>query len=376
MLRSIIVNKATEGDQSDGAIDLRKIESSFRIELTKEFPIKFGDTYPVPVDVEALKAYKTQRVPYLEAPASLFSFSTLSAFRDILQVVTAKWTEEQVNKWNVLVEGVNHAIDDRNQRISAEKSQKERQEKQVIELAREAETQRERIADLKREIERIEGGYERELKRADYVLSSQMPYKTAREDHALSFWWRYRTHLLLAAGLASIFLFLALTLGYYQYERSARLKAEEDLITKVYDTKAPPALRLAYLKELTLNLHRDNFDEIDLHAATLTGFDLAGASFRSAILHNASFAKANLAKADFSFADLSYCDLSDSDLSGANLQGATLIGADLSGAKLEGANIRGANLTKARISIEQFRSAIRDGETIDPTGVPNGIPLR
>src|SRR5262249_4660987 len=103
LLRAIIVNKATETEHKGDEIDLRKMEASFRLELAKEFPLRFEDTHPIPVDVEALKAYKTQRIPYRAAPASLFSFATLSAFSDILQVVTAPWQEDQIKGWNNLV---------------------------------------------------------------------------------------------------------------------------------------------------------------------------------------------------------------------------------------------------------------------------------
>lgn len=90
LLRSVIVNKATEAEEKGGHLDLETLESSFRLELVKEFPLEFRDTHAVPVDLEALKAYKTQRIPYLASPASLFSFATLSAFRDILQISYVK----------------------------------------------------------------------------------------------------------------------------------------------------------------------------------------------------------------------------------------------------------------------------------------------
>src|SRR5438045_2346747 len=127
LLRAIIVNKATETEQQSEEMDLRKMEASFRIELTKEFPVRFEDTYPVPVDVEALKAYKTQQIPYRVAPASLFSFATLSAFSDILQVVTAPWKVDQIKGWNKLVTLVSEAVESRNKQVhEAAETQKKR----------------------------------------------------------------------------------------------------------------------------------------------------------------------------------------------------------------------------------------------------------
>src|SRR5215467_3902995 len=98
VLRSIIMNRTTEKHDAD-QLDLNKLEVSFRLQLETEFPVKFNDTHPVPADLEVLRAYKTQKVPYLAAPASLFSFATLSAFGEILRVVTAKWTADQVKRW-------------------------------------------------------------------------------------------------------------------------------------------------------------------------------------------------------------------------------------------------------------------------------------
>ena len=55
--------------------------------------MRFKDTHPVPVSIEALTAYKAQKIPYKSAPESLFCMATLSAFSDILGTVTSKWSE-------------------------------------------------------------------------------------------------------------------------------------------------------------------------------------------------------------------------------------------------------------------------------------------
>jgi hypothetical protein len=204
-LRSIIVNKATEGESSDGRIDLNKLESSFRLELEKEFrPLQFADTHPVPVDIEALKAYKTQRIPYLAAPASPFAFATLSAFRDILQLVTAKWTEEQVAEWNHLIETVSSAINERNVRTAQELEEHARRAAEVVELRNEVGSLRERISLLTRENERLERSHERELERVGSLMS------VTRTESRKSF-VRWRSALI-AALLAAI---LGFPIGAY-----------------------------------------------------------------------------------------------------------------------------------------------------------------
>lgn len=105
VLRAAIVNRAVDGD-----------EKSFRLELEKEFPIRFTDTFAIPLDLDALKAYRVQQMPYTRAPGSGFAFATLDAFADILQVVTAQWPRERVEAWNALVREVSKAIEAANLR--------------------------------------------------------------------------------------------------------------------------------------------------------------------------------------------------------------------------------------------------------------------
>src|SRR5204862_2280151 len=139
---------------------LRKMEASFRIELTKEFPVRFEDTYPVPVDVEALKAYKTQQIPYRVAPASLFSFATLSAFSDILQVVTAPWKVDQIKGWNKLVTLVSEAVESRNKQVHEAAETQKKRDAELIELRNENRLLQEFGAQHKRELERTQQAYE------------------------------------------------------------------------------------------------------------------------------------------------------------------------------------------------------------------------
>jgi MinD-like ATPase involved in chromosome partitioning or flagellar assembly len=201
LLRSIIVNKATEGESTDGRLDLNKLEASFRLELEKEFkPLKFADTHAVPVDIEALKAYKTQRLPYLTAPASSFSFATLSAFRNIFQLVTNKWSEEQVSEWNVLIESVSKAIGEYNARILGEKEEALSRSAEIIELRKTVEIQREQVVQLKKEEVRLEESHKREIARVEGLFSSAETQTSHRERRKERLYWLAIT-ILLTSGI-------------------------------------------------------------------------------------------------------------------------------------------------------------------------------
>jgi hypothetical protein len=110
----------------------------------------------------------------------LFSFATLSAFGDILQIVTSKWTDQQVSDWNVLVDVVSTAIADRNARISQDKIDQLNKEIEVKELSDLAAAQRNQIDQLKRNEAEIERRYERELARSHTLLEATTTQKEIR----------------------------------------------------------------------------------------------------------------------------------------------------------------------------------------------------
>jgi TonB family protein len=412
LLRSMIVNKATEGEQTDENLDLQKMELSFRIELEKEFPIKLLDTHPVPVDVEALKAYKTQRIPYLAAPASLFSFATLSAYRDILQVVTARWSEEQVRSWNALIETVSGAIATRNKQISEEKARRQEMESQLSTLQGENHSLRERTEELKREMDRIEHRYERELQRSTTLLGRIDPLPPSAPAPAAAVTGQRTVTSPYAAASASlenpgslpsrpleaqavsqassapssahgtvlagkeslfsptriasmilVFLLLVSFSGYWWYQHSSTSSRLE----RVYNEGRPLALRISDLGELA-QLGQRNFDGIKLAGANLSSIRLDGVSFRSATLSAASFKQCSLSNTDFSGANLARADFT-----GANLKGALLRNADLTGASLNSADLSGADLTGATVLPEQWKTSIVDGHTILPAVVSSVI---
>jgi MinD-like ATPase involved in chromosome partitioning or flagellar assembly len=95
LLRGIIVNKAevaSEPRAPDGEglaeIVLDKLEVEYRTQLARLLNIDFEkETHPIPIDVEAVRAYKGQLVPYRTAPWCPFSFASLVAFGRLLRVV-------------------------------------------------------------------------------------------------------------------------------------------------------------------------------------------------------------------------------------------------------------------------------------------------
>jgi cellulose biosynthesis protein BcsQ len=369
LLRSIIVNKASEGDSKDGNIDLQKLEVSFRLELEKEFPVKFLDTHPVPIDIEAFKAYKTQRIPYLAAPASLFAFATLSAYRDILQVVTSRWSETQVKQWNALVETVSTAIAARNQKLQAERELKAEREKQLLSLQTENQTLQQRLAELAKEKDRLEHRYERELERTT-VLFSQIPASPSPTGSVPQSASPSPTGPVLvpapgplgAAPRKRQFVVLGLILLAAMASAlvwwSRRGAAGDTLLQAVYNESQPISSRVSDLKKLS-ETGQKNFDGIKLPGANLSGLALDHASFRSAVLKSASFRASNLKSCDFSGADLTGADLTQ-----ANFSDCVLRNTDLTQADFSKTDLRGADLTGATVSPDQIAGSITDSRTV------------
>ena len=135
LLRATIVNKAMDATPQAGTPYLDTLEVSFRNELVREFGIRYKETYPIPVALEVLNAYKVQKIPYVSNPESLFCFATLAAFSDILQIVTSRWSVEQVDQWNGLVGIVGRAIADK-QRRESESAQQRLDEQDAVKQLR------------------------------------------------------------------------------------------------------------------------------------------------------------------------------------------------------------------------------------------------
>jgi MinD-like ATPase involved in chromosome partitioning or flagellar assembly len=421
VLRSIIVNRATEGQDTD-QLDLSKLEVSFRLQLETEFPVKFNDTHPVPADLEVLRAYKTQKVPYLVAPASLFSFATLSAFGEILKVVTAKWTSEQVQRWNSLVGSVSEAIDKRNKEHIAERESRAASAEQLAVLRRVNAEQKEKISNLEKEIDRLDDRYRRELAgkdKNDELMRREIARLTERYEAEFSRKERledsiraevmrrendYRTTLaqlealvtaqreekalkprhsmiqriaemnkVMLALLLSVTLIALFVAGFWAYrsfvngEQQRREQRIETMLKDLYNPSLPSSLRVKYLSDL-IQMNQQNFDGLQFFQGDLRGISGVHLSFRNAVLNGVDLSNGNLILADFSNGDLQVVNFKGTDLAGANFEGANLKGANFEGANLKGANFAGANLALATISDMQLKEALVDSKTVLPKG--------
>ena len=194
LLRAIIVNKAVDVLPHPGSSYLDTLEVSFRNELVREFGVKYKETYPVPVAIEVLMAYKVQKIPYLSNPDSAFCYATLAAFSDILQIVTSRWSVEQVDLWNVLVSEIAGAVATRQQqeeKVIAQQAEEQAANQRLRERVKEYEGRleaseresqaafeglkiryEEKIAILERDREQQTRLYEREFERGQTIIAS------------------------------------------------------------------------------------------------------------------------------------------------------------------------------------------------------------
>ncbi len=245
VLRAMIVNKGTDVIHRDDRPYLDNIEVSFRNELTKEFGIPFHATHGVPVDIEALLAYKTQKIPYINAPGSLFSFATLSAFSDILQIVTSRWTVEQVDKWNELVNKVTAAVKEKSAREQQQEEDRLKREAELVELRASVRERDAKIASLDRELSQQNQLYEREFQRTTVLLErslsptppfpsapvpfsepKEIPQNEARNEGAKGFfyWLSKNWKWIVPSVLFVVVLFLLLTISRTNRKNNSQIE--------------------------------------------------------------------------------------------------------------------------------------------------------
>ena len=175
ILRAVIINKATEGVSPSDApnelvqrIDMDKIEVKFRSLLADEFSIKYEDTYPVPLDIEAVKAYKNQRLTYLQAPESIYSFATLKAFSGMLTSVTEPWAEDRYVRWNQLIDEVSSAINAENAQRFEKAAALAQKEVELTRLREQVDRLQKSLDLTSDERESLKKQYERELARTEF----------------------------------------------------------------------------------------------------------------------------------------------------------------------------------------------------------------
>lgn len=347
LLRSILVNRATDGK-----------EELFRLALEREFPpVKFDQTHAIPLDVEALKSYRVQQMPYVTAPGSHFSFATLEAFRDILSLVTAEWSDDHAERWNQLASRISKAIEEKNRKFEQERAEDEQLRKDTEGLRSTAASQVDKIAALERELQRAEELHRREIERIERF---QIEGPSSRSG--LKTWLAW----MLAVVATVVAVFSGYRINQQQYlleEAQIRLKEsqvaqrQDDLLVKVFDGDLPKPLRVRYLRQ-AVEAGQRSFDEVTLPKVDLSGIQAPNISFRFADLAGTSLRGANLRGADLSQADLTAANLrdavlADATLDGARLVDATLIGADLGGASLEGALLTPVQLATLDLTIEQ-----------------------
>jgi cellulose biosynthesis protein BcsQ len=183
VLRGIIVNKSTEPG-----------EVSYRNELVREFGVRFEDTYPVAIDLDALRAYKQQLSVFREAPASAFAHDALQAFQRILRVVTSRWSADRVERWDKLIGAIDAAIAAHNAEIDAQRRAQDDEKARIAAIEAERDS-------LRAELDRTRAANAQEQRRQDILLTElrgvSRAGKTARS-------WALLTGLAAAAMLAGV----------------------------------------------------------------------------------------------------------------------------------------------------------------------------
>lgn len=142
ILRAFVVNKATEGE-----------EQQFRLAIQKDFNIHYEDTYALPLDIEAVKAYKTQQMPFVACPQSQYSYHTINALSAIMNVTISQWGEEKINQWNAEVNRIKQAIDEHNKKVNGEKRQRQARIAEYEQKDKRIKEHERTIADLTRQLE-------------------------------------------------------------------------------------------------------------------------------------------------------------------------------------------------------------------------------
>jgi cellulose biosynthesis protein BcsQ len=130
-LRGVIINKARELAGVPSTVrtagqdlDLDRLEFEMRNALEKEFSEDWGltyrRTYPVPLDFEVLRSYRTQNLPLVTAPASTYSYAVFVAFSSLFELVTTQWDDERIERWNALVNFIDREMGAKNERLRNE----------------------------------------------------------------------------------------------------------------------------------------------------------------------------------------------------------------------------------------------------------------
>ncbi len=373
LMRAIILNKATDGE-----------EKEYRLALEKEFELEYNETYPFPLDVEAIKSYKVHQIPYIKTMSSDFSCATLNAFSGIMRVVTAQWSEDRIDRWDELVHKVNDAYEKRIERDEQERREQEKRETKFNELVDTVEKLEQKLKRAEEEALLTKEQYKSEMDRADDYRRSLLEDVERYRGEIDEYSHRYKESIevkgspkIQPGGLSSpgsrgkmllkrvsiVFTFLiVLTIATTLNVLRPWETSNEDKLTRLYRADTVPALKVKYLSGLYDSGER-SFDKIDLSGLNLSGLQLVGVFMSNAILLDADLQKANLRGAK-----LRGADLQGANLWGADLRGTDLRGADLRGADLWGTDLRGAKLLDAQFSPGTLTRALTNKTTVLPDG--------
>lgn len=336
LLRSIIVNKATEHTQRSRKFDPSLWERPFRIELTREFstegsPMLLESTHPVPMDLDVVTAYKTQKIPFLQVPDSDFSLALLTAFGRVLGVVTRRWPTERVEAWNRLVDEVAEANARRLRRESIRRSAN-----RIAAIAVVAAALGLLIALVVLVFSNVS---ERQL---DDLMSRLDGAGLSAEEKGENI------GELLIGGRSA----------FNRLDLSGVILANLDL--------SGASFRSANLSGA--DLAGANLRDADLFRTDLTGANLSGAVLSGAQLTEARLDDAVLSQAKLDGASLDGAGLTNANLGEATLRDADLVRADLRGAILAKADLSGAVLFDAKVTTGQLLTAKLDEDTVLPNG--------
>lgn len=189
-IRGILVNKAVDNG-----------EEKFRSLLGAQFGVEFGQSWALPLDIEAVKVYKEQLVPYKTAPDLPFCTATLKAFTDFFDLVTIEWSREEKQRWRSLVKTVEEARGTKEaaaRRAQSESQQREQEaERRIKEALTDAEKARTRAQALESEL----GEAKSQIGHWEKQATQSLEQTHAIEIKALKKTAGYRTWLLVLLGL-------------------------------------------------------------------------------------------------------------------------------------------------------------------------------
>jgi MinD-like ATPase involved in chromosome partitioning or flagellar assembly len=219
-LRGVIVNKTStllptpekviEDDSATfiGRIELNRIEMEFRTLAANSLRIRYSDTYPVPLDIDAMDSYMWHSIPLVAHPGSLFSYAALTAFSHLMRTVTVQWQQEVKAGWNGLIAEIAEAVEIENNKVLEDVRRQRRAHAERVELSRDNENLKLQIEDMKSARNHAFESEKIRLARDREVIEAQ-----SRQ-------YRVRLYVTAAASIALFLVLSATGMLYVQAERN------------------------------------------------------------------------------------------------------------------------------------------------------------